>query len=346
MRMYAPACTGHTLCVANTICSNTVLTVREGTVTPVLTSHPVKFIFLTITLFAGLTPSTVIAAEQGREGPHSLIHRPQAERPALLVPTQETRVRPLNDQPPRLTPQTKLPKTPAPLTSAPVKHHRKLATRPANVSTTIPAGETSIAAAGKVTRTTADSSKATAPSATAPITQSTASPFAGATSTAAATASPRSSTPSPLANAATASPVASTGSGSAPSPGGSRSAVNLLRTSAIASLLQAPTPVVVAPPSPPPPSTPPSTPPPGPSTGNVTLSWAANGEPDLAGYKVYVGTASGRYDFPGSPFMTGLITSYTISNLPKPQTYFFALSASDNAGNESSLSAEISNSLY
>ena len=44
--------------------------------------------------------------------------------------------------------------------------------------------------------------------------------------------------------------------------------------------------------------------------------------------------------------MTGLVTSYTVSNLPKPQTYFFALSASDNAGNESLLSAEISNSLY
>ena len=332
---------GHTLCVAITICPHTVLTVKEGTVTPVLTSHPVKYMFLTITLFAGLTPSTVIAAEQSREGPHSLIHRPQAERPALLVPTQETRVRPLNDQPPRLTPQTKLPKTPAPLTSAPVKHHRKLATRPTTLSAAIAARETSIATAGQVTRTTADSSKATAP-----ITQSTASPFAGATSTAAATTSPRSSTPSPLANMATASPVASTGSGPAPSSGGSRSAVNLLRTSAIASLLQAPTPVVVAPPSSPPPSTPPSTPPPGPSTGSVTLSWAANGEPDLAGYKVYVGTASGRYDFPGSPFMAGLVTSYRVSNLPVPQTYFFALSAYDNAGNESGLSAEISNSLY
>ena len=309
--------------------------------TPVLTSHPVKYMFLTITLFASLTPSTVIAAEQVREGPHSLIHRPQAERPALLMPTQETRVRPLNDQPPRLTPQTKLPKPPAPLTSAPVKHRQTLAIRPTTLSAASAARETSIDTAGQVTRTTADSSKATAPN-----TQSMASPFLGATSTAAATTSPRSSTPSPLANMATASPVASTGSGSAPSSSGSRSAVNLLRTSAIASLLQAPTPVVVAPPSSPPPSTPPSTPPPGPSTGSVTLSWAANGEPDLAGYKVYVGTASGRYDFPGSPFMTGHVTSYRVSNLPVPQTYFFALSAYDNAGNESSLSAEISNSLY
>lgn len=337
---------GHTLCVAITICFHTVLTVKEGTVTPVLTSHPAKYMFLTITLFAGLTLSTVIAAEQIREGPHSLIHRPQAERSVLLAPTQETRIRPLNDQPPRLTPQTKLPKAPTPLTSAPVKHHRKLATRPATVSAAITARDTSIAAAGQVTRTTADPSKATAPPAMAPIAQATARPFAGATSTTPATAPPRSSTPSPLANMATASPVASTGGGSAPSPGGSRSAVNLLRTSAIASLLQAPTPVVVAPPSSSPPSTPPSTPPPGPSTGSVTLSWSANGEPDQAGYKVYVGTASGRYDFPGSPFMTGPVTSYRVSNLPVPQTYFFALSAYDNAGNESVLSTEISNSLY
>jgi len=315
-------------------------------VTPVLTSHPVKFIFLSITLFAGLTPSTVIAAEQSREGPHSLIHRPQAERPALPAPIQGTRVRPLKDQPPRLALQAELPKTSASLTSGPVKHHRKLATRPATVSAAMAAGGTSLAAVGQVTRTTADPGKATAPPATAPVIQSTASPFTGATSTAAPTATPKSSTPSPLANAATAGSLASTRGGSAPSPGGSRSAVNLLRTSAITSLLQAPTPAVVAPPSSPPPPTPPSTPPPGPSTGSVTLSWAANGEADLAGYKVYVGTASGRYDFPGSPFMTGPVTSYRVSNLPVPQTYFFALSAYDNAGNESSLSAEISNSLY
>jgi hypothetical protein len=346
MRMYTPACTGHTLCVAITICANTVLTIKEGTVTPVLTSHPATCIFLTITLFAGLTPSMVIAAEQGREGPHSLIHRPQAARPALRTPSRETGVRPLNDQPPRLTSRAELPTASAPPASAPVKHHRKLATRPSTVSAAIAVQETSLAAAVQVTRTTSDSSKATAPSATAPITQSTASHFTRATSTAAATTTPKSFTPSPLANAATAGSMASTGGGSTSSLSGSRSAVNLLRTSAIASLLQAPTPVVAAPASSTPPPTPPSTPSPGPSTGNVTLSWVANTEPDLAGYTVYVGTASGQYDFPGSPFMPGLVTSYTVSNLPKPQTYFFALSAYDNAGNESLLSAEISSSLY
>jgi hypothetical protein len=78
----------------------------------------------------------------------------------------------------------------------------------------------------------------------------------------------------------------------------------------------------------------------------VTLTWTANGEPDLAGYKIYVGTNSGTYGFPGSPFVTGKVTSYTISNLPKGQTYYFAISAYDSAGNDSPLSAEVSKSLY
>ena len=74
--------------------------------------------------------------------------------------------------------------------------------------------------------------------------------------------------------------------------------------------------------------------------------WRPIRELDLAGYKVYVGTASGTYSFPGSAFVTGQVTSYTLSNLPKGQTYFFAISAYDNAGNESALSAELSKSLF
>jgi fibronectin type 3 domain-containing protein len=78
----------------------------------------------------------------------------------------------------------------------------------------------------------------------------------------------------------------------------------------------------------------------------VTLTWAANGESDLAGYKIYVGTASGIYDFPVSAFVIGKVTSYTVANLPIGQTYFFAMSAYDTDGNESSLSAEVSKSLF
>jgi fibronectin type III domain protein len=72
----------------------------------------------------------------------------------------------------------------------------------------------------------------------------------------------------------------------------------------------------------------------------------ANVDPDLAGYKIYVGTNSGTYSFPGSPFVTGKVTSYTISSLPKGQTYYFAISAYNSVGDESLLSAELSKSLY
>jgi hypothetical protein len=76
------------------------------------------------------------------------------------------------------------------------------------------------------------------------------------------------------------------------------------------------------------------------------LSWNLNSEQDLAGYKIYVGTQSGLYTLPGSPFTIGRMTSFTVANLPLGQTYFFALSAYDNAGNESPLSVEVSKSLY
>ena len=82
------------------------------------------------------------------------------------------------------------------------------------------------------------------------------------------------------------------------------------------------------------------------TSGSAILSWALGSEPDLAGYKVYVGTSSGTYNYPGSPFTLGATNTYTISNLPKGQTYFFALSAYDTSGNASGLSAEASTSVY
>lgn len=81
-------------------------------------------------------------------------------------------------------------------------------------------------------------------------------------------------------------------------------------------------------------------------TGSATLTWTANGEPDLVGYKIYVGTASGLYNYPGSPFTVGRVTTYTVANLPSGTTYFFAISAYDSAGNESQLSAEVSKSIF
>jgi len=71
-----------------------------------------------------------------------------------------------------------------------------------------------------------------------------------------------------------------------------------------------------------------------------------NGESDLAGYKVYIGTTPGQYNYPGSPVVIGRVSTYTVSGLPASQTYYFALSAFDNSGAESALSAEVSKSLY
>lgn len=113
----------------------------------------------------------------------------------------------------------------------------------------------------------------------------------------------------------------------------------------LAGLLQPSAPVVTPSSATPPPATPPTTPPPVSSTGSVTLSWSANGENDLAGYKIYLGTSSGNYTASGSPTVIGKVTSYTVTGLQRNTTYFFALSAYDSAGNESALSGEASKSV-
>ena len=99
------------------------------------------------------------------------------------------------------------------------------------------------------------------------------------------------------------------------------------------------------PPSPPSPTPVASAPAPAPRTASATVSWNANTEADLAGYRVYVGTASGSYGFAG-PFEIASGTSFTVPNLPVGTTYFFAVTAFDKSGNESTKSAEVSKSLF
>ena len=81
----------------------------------------------------------------------------------------------------------------------------------------------------------------------------------------------------------------------------------------------------------------------------VTLSWDppttnVDGSPltDLTGYKVYYGTASRNY-----PQVTDVknVTSYSVSNLSDGTTYYFAVSAYDMGGNESSYSNEVSKAI-
>lgn len=308
-------------------------------------------------LYSVAMPTIISAAEQEPPSRHSLIHRSDAESSALPATTHGTILQPPSTEPTHITSPIEPHKpsvsvSPAPL---PAPQHRTLTKRPAIATITAPATSSQTPPApavsgladGQTTQAVGDTAKGAAPTTTAPANKATAAPLAGVISSGSAAVAP--TTSSPVAGATGLHSAASAGSGSAPSTGGSRSAANLLQNSAIMSLLAPSTPVVTTPPPPPatPPVTPPSTQPPSsPTTANVTLTWAANVEPDLAGYKIYVGAHSGTYSFPGSPFVTGKITSYTISNLPKGETYYFAISAYDSAGNESSLSAEVSRSLY
>ncbi len=82
-----------------------------------------------------------------------------------------------------------------------------------------------------------------------------------------------------------------------------------------------------------------------PFNSSATLTWNANKEKDLAGYKVYRATASGAY---GAPIATliGNVTTYQAIDLKLGTTYFFVVTAFDIAGNESEYSNEVSKSIF
>ncbi len=85
--------------------------------------------------------------------------------------------------------------------------------------------------------------------------------------------------------------------------------------------------------------------------GSATLSWTAPTENEddspltsLAGYNIHYGTHAGRYSntiYVDNPD----ITSYTVENLP-PGTYYFVVTASNNDGNKSILSNEVSKQIH
>lgn len=186
----------------------------------------------------------------------------------------------------------------------------------------------------------------------------------------------------PVAGALPVQPIAASGTGPSSRYSGSRAAINLFNIRGLVNLIHAPLPPVVTPssnaptsskstpqttpntssspqPSPssggstsntqsgnPPSNQSSSTPAPVQTTGTAVLSWKMGTENDLAGYRVYIGTNSGTYNYPGSPFTIGRTTTYKVDNLPSGQTYYFALSAYDTAGNTSALSAEVHKSIY
>ncbi len=74
---------------------------------------------------------------------------------------------------------------------------------------------------------------------------------------------------------------------------------------------------------------------------DARLSWNANSEPELAGYKVHYGTSFRTY---GTSIDVGKKTTYTVTGLTAG-TYYFAVTAVDTAGNETGFSNEVTKTV-
>ena len=80
------------------------------------------------------------------------------------------------------------------------------------------------------------------------------------------------------------------------------------------------------------------------TTNSATLTWTANAETDLAGYKIYLSRTPGSY---GAPIrILGKTTGYTATGLTTGVTYYFVITSYDTTGNESAYSNEVSKSIY
>jgi len=75
------------------------------------------------------------------------------------------------------------------------------------------------------------------------------------------------------------------------------------------------------------------------AAGQVSLAWDPNTEPNLSGYKVYVGEASGVYL---SNVDAGNSSTYTVTGLVEGRVYYFVVTAYDSGGNQSLFSNEVS----
>ena len=78
------------------------------------------------------------------------------------------------------------------------------------------------------------------------------------------------------------------------------------------------------------------------SPNSATLEWDAVSGPDLIGYHVYYGTASGTYlQSRGAGIAVGDVTTYQITGLTSGTRYYFAVTAIDTSNNESDFSNEV-----
>jgi hypothetical protein len=76
-----------------------------------------------------------------------------------------------------------------------------------------------------------------------------------------------------------------------------------------------------------------------PRYASINLTWNANSEPSLSGYKIYYGTTSNSY---GTPIVTGNVTSYKLTGLSNNTPYYIAITSINKIGAESALTPEIS----
>lgn len=87
--------------------------------------------------------------------------------------------------------------------------------------------------------------------------------------------------------------------------------------------------------------------------GSATVTWNANTEPDIAGYKIYYGTSPRTGTDPKVCTLCGYtanvnagnVLTRTFNSLTDGQTHYFSVSAYDTSGNESVFSAEVSKVL-
>ena len=80
-------------------------------------------------------------------------------------------------------------------------------------------------------------------------------------------------------------------------------------------------------------------------TSTVSLSWNANAESNIAGYKIYAGRTTGTYTASGSPVDVGnsIEGTFTINDYG---FWFFAITAYNTALEESGFSSETSRSYF
>ncbi len=79
---------------------------------------------------------------------------------------------------------------------------------------------------------------------------------------------------------------------------------------------------------------------PGPFTSVHTATWAANSEPDVAGYILYAGRSSGVYGSAGTPLDVGNVLTSDLL-LTADGVWYFAVKAYDTSNNLSAFSTEV-----